>query len=263
MALRIAAIVVAAGLCTILALDAATGQPIVRWEDTGPGSKTALPSGSIAKHLFIGQIQMIASVLDLDHSFAVRLELSNGGVTELVLTPGLVELDAVQPRPIHIERLAVTALADRVRTDGYGRAGAVELQGLAAMTTRTEQEPVVDVSPNPAAAADPTQPATIVTMNTKTVVKTVPDESERSRTQMEAATIRHRARLDAQQIVDGALLDGRVAPGSRAAGAVYFKRETEATEVLARIVLPAATVEIPFTATKRRPVFGPRLITFR
>jgi hypothetical protein len=263
MALSVPTIVIAVAVCTIAHLDSATGQRVVRWQDTGPGSRTISQHGAVAKHFLVDQIQITASILDERHSFAVRLEFTNAAGTELDLAPGLVELHVVRPRPTLMQAVPAAALAKRVRNDGNARAGAVELQGLAAMTTRTEQEPVVEVSPNPAAATDPTQPATIVTMNTRTVVKTVPDDSERSRTQLEGAALRHSANVDGKRIVDGALTAVRLAPGSRVVGAVYYERDDAAKEVLVRLLLPPATVEIPFTATKRRVFVLPRLVTFQ
>jgi len=250
-------------ICALSAVETATGQRIVRWGDTGPGSKTTLPDGTIAKHLVVDEIGVTASVVDREHSFEARLEFTNGSSSLLDLKPELVELYSVRPRLAPLRVVAAPALAEKVRRTGDSRAGAIELHGFTATTTRPETVPVVEVSPNPAALTDPTQPATIVTMGTSTVIKTVPDDAERMRTQNEGAAIRQQANADARRIVQGALRGGRVAPASRAAGSVYFERDNAAQEVLLRIPLGQVTVEIPFAGSKRWRLVGPRPVIFQ
>ena len=252
-------------VCALSVFHGPLAQRIVRWDDTSPGSGTKSTStdGTIAKHLVVDQIAISASLVDRGHSFEAVLEFTNASLTTVDLRPELVELHRVRPRPAPLQLVAASTLADKVRSTGNGRAGAIELQGFAATTTRPETVPVVEVAPNPAALTDPTQPPTIVTMGTSTVINTVPDDAERMRTLGEGAVIRQQADAAARRIVQSALRGGRVAPTSRAAGSVYYQRDGATREVLLRIPLGQVTVEIPFAGSKRWRLIGPRPVIFQ
>jgi cell division septum initiation protein DivIVA len=150
-----------------------------------------------------------------------------------------------------------------VRRSADRRAAGIEGLGSVATTTVHEQVPVMVTSFNPASVLDPTQPTTVTTTGTETVVKTVPDEAARSRAQIEAQDIRRRAEAEARQILGSALTAARLAHGSRVAGALYFDRDDGLTEALVVVRLDALTIEIPFSAIKRRSLLGRGTLTFR
>ena len=108
----------------------------------------------------------------------------------------------------------------------------------------------MEVVLNPASILDPTQPGTLTTMRTDTVVRTVPDDGARLRSRGEAQATRHRASLQARHVIQSALRGGPLAPQARVAGTVYFERDGHATSVLVQVPLAGLTVEIPFTARR-------------
>lgn len=131
------------------------------------------------------------------------------------------------------------------------------------MKTVVETVPVIDVKPNPAAATDPTQHATIVTMGSETVVRTVPDDGEWLRAQSEGAGIRSRSDKEAKRILERAFTDGVLPPGSLAAGSIYYQRDAGIEEVLVRIPLGNVVAEIPFTAAREHRLIGRSSLRFR
>lgn len=204
----------------------------------------------VTKQRAIGDLVLTASLTDRRDSFSLTLEVRNVGPTDIELRPEVITLRMIQPRVATLSFVEADALERRITRSADGTAAVIEGQGLVATTTVHEQVPVVEVAFNPASVLDPTQPGTLTTMRTDTVVRTVPDEGARLRSQGEAQATRHRASLQARHVNQSALRGGTLASQARVAGTVYFERDGHATSVLVQVPLGGVTVEIPFTARR-------------
>lgn len=236
---------------------------VIRWHDADPNSNRTVRAGVVAKQVVAGRISVTAQLIDRGDSFRLRLEVSNDGSTPFDVRPELVQLQAVRPRSTLLSPIAADTLAKAVRRSADRRAAGIEGLASVATTTVHEQVPTIVTSFNPASVLDPSQPTTVTTMGTETVVKTVPDDAARSRAQIEAQDIRRRAAAEARQILGSALTAVQLAHGSRVEGALYFDTQDDLTEALVVVRVGAVTVEIPFTAIERRSLLGRGTLTFR
>lgn len=229
----------------------AQGSRVVRWQESAPAAKRLSHDGIVAKQLIVDEMSFTAAVTDRGDSFCLQVEIHNAGQRTIDVRSGSIQLQAIRPRFRMLGFIPAPTLAASVRRSAGSRAAGIEGQGSVATTTVHEQLPVTVTSFNPASILDPTQPTTITTMGTETVVRTVPDQIARAQSQNEGIAIRNRAEADARQIVESALTDARLGQGSQVAGRLYFERDDQVTETVVRLQVDGVTVDIPFTARKK------------
>jgi hypothetical protein len=251
----------------ILALTTLASQTprIVRWEVSDANSKRFFREGVVVKQLLVDgvdEVTVTASIKDRSDSFSVEVGVSNRGKQSFDLRPQDIQLQVIRPGSKSLSFIPAERLAKRITDKGNLRASAAEAAWAPAFKTVVEHVPVTDVTPNPAAVNDPTQPAVTVTTRIDVVTKTVPDEHARFAASAQAASIRRSAEADVRQILSTALVTIHLTRDSRIGGRVYYDREENAREVLLRIPLGELTVEIPFTALMRPVFLAPAVIKF-
>lgn len=258
---RVRLIVAAVLACT--AIVSAQDVRVIRWQDSGPASKRLSHEGLVAKQLTVDQVSVSAEITDRGDSFCVQVEIDNAGQSTIDLRPSSISLQEIQPRSKDLFFIPAQTLAEGVRRSANSRAAGLEGQASIATTTVHEQVPVLVTSFNPASILDPTQPTTVTTPSTETVVRLVPDEAARSRAEAEARTIRGQAAKDSRRIVALALTDTRVIPGSHIVGTLYFEHDDELEEAVVLIPVGAVSVEIPFRTRKRSALLARRTMIFQ
>jgi ASC-1-like (ASCH) protein len=238
---------------------------VVRWEVSGANSKRFFREGVVVKQLLVDgvdEVTVTASIKDRPDSFSVELEVVNRGRRQLELRPQDVQLQVIRPGSKNLSFIPADRIAKRVIDSENLRASGVEASGFTTFKTVVEHVPVTDVTPNPAAINDPTQPAVTVTTRIDVVTKTVPDDHSRWAASSQAASIRMNAEADRRLILNTALKTILLTRDSRIVGRTYYDRENNAQEVLLRIPLGDLTVEIPFTAVRKTMFLAPARIKF-
>jgi hypothetical protein len=218
--------------------------------------------GLVIKQVVFPEVTIAASIRDRGDAFSVEVEISNDGQSELDLRPDDVIIEVTRPGLRRLAPVPPGVVADNVLRRARSEAAGVEGRGFGATTVIHEQVPVVETSFNPASIGDPSQPTTVTTMKSETVVRVVPDEAARLQAWGEAAAIRSSAEVQARKIVASALVRGPVAGNSKVSGFVYFERQADVQEVVLRVPLGALTPEISFTAAKKRPFPWKQILLF-
>ena len=199
---------------------------IARWTSGGPGSDQFFSDDSLVESLTVNGVTVQVTLHDTGWKLRANIAVANDGRDQVAINPSKFTLQENAPT---VRALAYQDAKEIAQSVTHG----VLWTSVSATT--------------PGAAAYPNATASNVSYKTPFVATQTPNYLVPAQTaQLDAA--KHDVDLTAvRQIHNTALREGAVAPGGKAAGAVWFERDKKAEQLVLHVPVNGTIFEFPLS----------------